>query len=75
MFVKNNITYHHRIKIIVAIFNYRLECTYTRTNKIVLVDYSDMEKYNKTLTRLWDYGYTRILPKEKFEIIKPFIDK
>ena len=37
------------------------------------VSYDDMESDNKTLLRLWDWGYTRILPPEKFELIKPFI--
>ena len=39
------------------------------------VDYGDEEPYEKTLWRLWDWGYTRILPPEKFEIIKPYIQK
>ena len=39
------------------------------------VDYCDMESYEKTLNRFYDWGYTRILPKDKFEIIKPFIEK
>lgn len=34
---------------------------------------SDMETYDSTLWRLWDWGYTRILPKEKFELVKPYI--
>ena len=37
------------------------------------VDYNDAEPYGKTLFRLYDWGYTRILPKEKYEIIKPYI--
>lgn len=37
------------------------------------VEYDDMESYEATFIRVWDWGYTRILPPEKFEIIKPFI--
>ena len=37
------------------------------------VDYDDKEDYDKTFWRLWDWGHTRILPKDKFEIIKPYI--
>lgn len=37
------------------------------------VDYEDIEHYNKTFMRMWDWGYTRILPPEKFKIIEPFI--
>lgn len=39
------------------------------------VEFYDEEPYDKTLWRLWDWGYTRILPPEKFEIIKPYIPK
>jgi hypothetical protein len=39
------------------------------------VCFNDTEDYNATLKRLWDWGYTRILPPEKFEIIKPYIEK
>jgi hypothetical protein len=32
-----------------------------------------MEDYDDTLFRLWDWGYKRILPKQYFELIKPYI--
>lgn len=38
-----------------------------------LVDYCHKESYTKTLFRLWDWGYTHILPKEKFELIERYI--
>lgn len=34
-----------------------------------------MEAYDKTLWRLWDFGCKNILPKEDFELIKPYIKK
>lgn len=37
------------------------------------VDYDDMESYDETLFRLFDFGYKNILPKEKYDIIKPYI--
>jgi hypothetical protein len=37
------------------------------------VDYDDMESYDETLFRLFDFGYENILPKEKYEIIRPYI--
>ena len=37
------------------------------------VKYEDMEDFDDTKKRLWDWGYTRILPPEKFELIKPYI--
>lgn len=39
------------------------------------VDYDDMEPYEYTLWRLWDWGYKRILPRDKYMYIKPYIDK
>lgn len=39
------------------------------------VDYTDEESLDSTIKRWWDWGYTRILPPEKFEIIKPYIEK
>jgi hypothetical protein len=69
--VKNEITYLQHSKIDNAILRYQLDCISKQTRP--LVDYIDAEKYTCTLYRLWDWGYTRILPKEKFELIKPFI--
>lgn len=37
------------------------------------VTYDDMESFDDTDKRWWDWGYTRILPPDKFEIIKPYI--
>ena len=31
-----------------------------------------VEEFDHTLWRLWDWGCTRILPPDKFELIKPF---
>ena len=39
------------------------------------VYYDDMEDYELTFRRFWDWGYKRILPPEKFELIKPYIEK
>lgn len=71
MLAKNNRTYAMHMKILDAIFKYRLQCI--DQDKPCKVDFDDMEFYDKTLYRLWDWGYTNILSKEKFEIIKPFI--
>jgi hypothetical protein len=35
----------------------------------------NVEDYTSTVFRLWDWGYTRILPKEDFELIKPYIQE
>lgn len=71
MMIKNEVTYHHHMRILKAIKEYQNMCR--EYGKISDVDYDDMENYECTLFRLWDWGYTRILPKDKFEIIKPYI--
>ena len=78
MVVKNNYTYSNHLTISDAIFEYRTYvCEHhdfsTGATPPYEVDWSDMESYKKTLYRLWDWGYTRILPPDKFEIIKPYI--
>lgn len=68
---KNKITYENVKKINEAIYVYQIDCIKNGVPSIV--DYEYKEDYDKTLWRLWDWGYTRILPKGKFEIIKPYI--
>ena len=70
--VKILATFMNHDKINNAIHLYRMQCLYK--TKEPLVSYEDLESYESTLFRLWDWGYKRILPPEKFEIIKPFID-
>lgn len=70
--VKNWVTFMNHDKINNAIHLYEMQCLYK--TKEPLVSYEDMESYESTLFRLWDWGYKRILPPEKFEIIKPFIN-
>lgn len=71
MLVKNDRTYAMHMKILDAILKYRLQCI--DQDKPCKVDFDDMESYDETFHRFWDWGYTNILPKEKFEIIKPYI--
>ena len=75
LLIKNFVTsLNHKI-ILDAIYEYRRNAIEMGTYDIakMLVDYTDVEYYSITLLRIWDWGYTRILPPEKFEIIKPFI--
>lgn len=37
------------------------------------IRYSDMKNIERTLFCFWDWGYTRILPKDKFEIVKSYV--
>jgi hypothetical protein len=66
--VKTSNTYNNTITIINAIHAYRLEYLWNAQ-----VDYKDMESFERTLFRFWDWGYKRILPKAQFELIKPYI--
>lgn len=72
--VKNNNTLNKRFIITNAIFEYNVDII----NGIVigsLMSYDDIESYDRTLWRLWDWGYKHILPKDKYELIKGYINK
>lgn len=72
--IKNDVTCNHHIRIVEAIAAYKKHCIlYGSSGSEDLVNYDDMEDYDKTLWRLWDWGYKRILPKEKYELIKEYI--
>ena len=71
---KNQNTAKNQIKILNAIIDYQNDCVKKDIYKEALnVTIQDKEDYDKTFWRLWDWGYTRILPKNKFEIIKSYI--
>lgn len=57
--------------IIDAICEYQCNCI--NKDEKWKVDYDDMKSVDAHLLNLFDWDYTNILPKEKFEIIKPFI--
>ena len=71
MAAKNNNTYRMQMKILDAIYAYNIDCI--KGNKVSMVNFEDIESYKSTYFRLWDWGYKNILPKEKYEIIKPYI--
>ena len=68
---KNIATFSNAEKILNAIFIYELDCSDKNCEPLVTPD--DMESYDKTLFRLWDWEYKHIIPKDKFEIIKKFV--
>ena len=70
---KSENAYQNQLKILNAIRDYGSECIWS--DKPILVDFDEMEPLERTLFRFWDWGYTRILPVEKFEIVKPYIKK
>ena len=73
---KNENTFRNRAKIIKAIYRFEVDMTskgdYESLRK---VDCLHMENYDETNKRFWDWGYTRILPKEQYELIEPYIKK
>lgn len=71
--IKNFNTAIKRKRIINAICDYHVDLIDNNALCNSQVEYADMESYNKTLFRLWDWSYTNILPKDKFELIKPYI--
>ena len=71
LLIKNSNTCEQRTRIDTAIFRYRLDCIGHGVE--ARVTYDDMEEYEQTLYRIFDWSYKKILPKEKFELIKDFI--
>ncbi len=73
---KHEVTIDCRLIIISAIGAYlRDQIDNDNFDAVNLVDFDDMESYNDTLIRFWDWGYARILPKDKYELIKPYIEE
>lgn len=70
---KNNNTFKNHTIIIDAIYKYKMDCI--SKMECARVDYYDMEPYYETLKRVFDWGYKKILPPEKFEVIKPYIEE
>ena len=71
---KNHNTFKQRHIILGAIYTYCRDVIDKENFEYrEVVYFDDMEPYGKTLFRLYDWGCTRILPKDKYEIIKPYI--
>lgn len=74
---KNNNALKNRMKIHFAINKMTLEAMRAGDtdayNEIMVNLYDNMEPYDKTFRRFWDWGYKRILPPEKFKLVEPYI--
>lgn len=70
---RNHATFRNHAIITDAIYAYRSYQIKHGNYSHFEVGYEDKEDYNETFMRMWDWGYTRILPPEKFKIIEPFI--
>lgn len=71
--IKADITYENHCKVLRAIKGYRAACKIT--NKQPLVDFDDMIDYEESAKQIFDWSCKNILPKEKFELIKPFMEE
>ena len=72
--VKNQNALKQQLEILHAIRDYNMHCI--ETNEFSkMIEVEEMEAYEATLFRLWDWGCTRILPPEKFELVKPYLQK
>lgn len=72
--IRNEVVTNNRRKIMKAICNHYHYARMSRT-PFVNIRHSEMEPYFRTYFRLWDWGYTRIVPPEVFEKIKPYIER
>ena len=70
--VKNKHTLYVRFEVIDAIRDFGID---TQDFVEALRILGSQESYTETLFRLWDWGYTRILPEKEYEIIKPYLQK
>lgn len=75
LLLKNENTYKQHEIILTAIYNYRIDLHSKGIHYDFRVDYDDTEPYDKTFYRWWDWGYSNILPPDKFEILKPYIEE
>jgi len=73
MLHKNNVTGKNYNKILNAIYKYSLDQLNNGNLEDLTYLYDKIEPYQKTLYRLWDYGYKNIVPKDVFDKIEPYI--
>ena len=69
---KNNNTYTNRVIILDAIFRHNKDMLNQGRYEFPNL-YLQMERYDATLWRLYDWGYTRILPPHYYRMIQPYI--
>ena len=71
LMVKADVDYKHYLKIMDAIVCYGIDAEQFGE---AMEMYDHIRPYFITVFRLWDWGYKNILPKEDFELIKPYIE-
>lgn len=70
MLIKNEITCKNHLIIVDAAFDYAQDIK--NFGEFLRIT-SNLESYEATLHRLWDFGCENILPKADYELIKPYI--
>lgn len=70
--IKKEVTIKNHCKVCRAIQGYRAVCR--STNRKPVVSSEDMVEFEKSAKRIFDWGCKNILPKDKFELIKPFLE-
>ena len=70
-FIKTENDYANHKKVMGAIEKY---ATITGRYEMAIKMLMHIESLDKTTSRFWDWGYKNILPKQYFELIKPYID-
>lgn len=74
MWLKVNNACRNHVLIATAIFLYREDRFGQKDfGHVDDVRFEDLEEFEKTVFRMTDWGYKRILPKEKYELVKPFL--
>lgn len=73
MDAKINNTFKQRYRILSAMERYYSEKLHA--GEEIKVFAYDLEEFDETLNRFWDWGCKRILPPDKFEIIEPYLKK
>lgn len=71
LLIKMVVTCVHHWHIIDAIYFYKMDCL--TENREDMVAYAEVEDYEETLWRLWDWSDKRILDEDKYVLIKPYI--
>lgn len=68
MFVRVEIVYRNRLKILNAIEKYNID-RINHDDYENLISYDCLEDFEKTTRRLWDFGYKRIVSEDVFRKI------
>ena len=73
IYIRAEVTYRNQRIIGDAVYRYSMDMIDKDMFIQREVFFDDIESFERTMFRLWDFGYTRILPPDKFEIIRPYI--